>query len=111
VSPTHGDRRPQRKLFAVDHRLQQFTRSSFRGLAFTDRDQHSDRQSVDRPIPFLPFRRCPTDTPSARPNPGTPPKCALAKCALARSAVTLTVASLFHVPPPIFDESNFDTGP
>jgi hypothetical protein len=87
VSPTHGDRRPQRKQFAVDHRLQQFTRSSFRGLAFTDRDQHSDRQSVDPPIPFLPFRRCPTwasnparrtptadpsDTPSARPNPGTP---------------------------------------
>jgi hypothetical protein len=26
-----------------------------------------------------------------------------------RSAVTLTAASLFHVPPPISDESNFDT--
>jgi hypothetical protein len=38
VSPSHGDRRPQRKLFAVDHRLQQFTLWSFRGLAFTDRD-------------------------------------------------------------------------
>jgi hypothetical protein len=54
VSPSHGDRLPHRKLFAVDHRPQQFTRSSFRGLAFTDRDQHLDRQSVD-PIPFLPF--------------------------------------------------------
>jgi hypothetical protein len=55
VSPSQGDRLPPRKLFAVDHRLQQFRRPSFRGLAFTDRDQHLDRQSVDPPIPFLPM--------------------------------------------------------
>ena len=97
MSPSHGDRLPKRKLFAVDHRLQQFRRPSFRGLAFTDRDQHLDRQSVDRPIPFLPFpadarpghltplaapTAYPSDTPSARPNPDTPPKCALARSAV-----------------------------
>ena len=55
VSTSHGDRRPQRRLFAVEDRLQQFTRWSFRRRAFTDRDQHPDRQSVDPPIPFLLF--------------------------------------------------------
>jgi hypothetical protein len=119
VSPSHGDRWPQRKLFAVDHRLQQFTRSSFRGLALTDRDQHPDRQSVDPPIPFLPFPPMPDPgieprAPSADCLPIRHPFCSpdpdtLPKCALARSAVTLTVASLFHVPAPISDESNFDT--
>jgi hypothetical protein len=55
VSPSQGDRLPQRKLFAVDHRMQQFPRSSFRGLAFTNLGQHIDRQSIDPQIPFLPF--------------------------------------------------------
>jgi hypothetical protein len=60
VSPSHGDRLPQRKLFAVDHRLQQFRRPPFRGLAFTDRDQHFDRQASIRRSRSCRSRRCPT---------------------------------------------------
>jgi hypothetical protein len=57
VSPSQGDRLPQRKLFAVDHRLQQFPRSSFRGLAFNDLGQHIDRQNVDPQIRSCRSRR------------------------------------------------------
>ena len=52
MSPSHGDN----QLFAVDHRPQQLTRSSFRGLAFTDRDQllrPPKRRSAD-PVPAVP---------------------------------------------------------
>jgi hypothetical protein len=71
VSPSHRDRRPQRKLFAVDHRLQQITRSSFRGLAFTDRDQYPDRQASSAdPVPAIP----------ADARPGHPTRAPYADC-------------------------------
>jgi hypothetical protein len=108
VSPSQGDRLPQRKLFAVDHRLQQVpplvvprprvhrSRPAPRprkrrsadpvlpcppmpGLGIHPR---SPRRLLTHPSPLL-LARIPTHRP---------------KCALARSAVTLTVTSLCTYP-------------
>jgi hypothetical protein len=118
VSLSHGDRRPQRKLFAVDVCTSSPARRSAASRSPIATSTPTAKASIRRSRSCRsgrcatwaskPARRTPTaypsDTPSARPNPDTPPN-----CVLARSAVTLTVASLFHVPPPISDESNFDT--
>ena len=65
MSPSHGDRLPQRKLFAVDHRLQHFTRSSFRGLASPIATSTSSaKASIRRSVPAVPA--------DARPGHPTP---------------------------------------
>jgi hypothetical protein len=90
VSPSQGDRLPQRNLFAVGHRLQQSPRSWFRGLAFTDPTSTSTAKASIRrsrscrapPMPGLGIRRYLAWVP----NP--------ARCAAAYPSGTLLLARI-----------------
>jgi hypothetical protein len=86
VSPSQGDRLPQRGLFAVDHRLQQFPR---RRSAASRSPIATSTPTAKRRFADPGSRRCPawasnslavptawpSDIPSARRNPDAQPKC------------------------------------